>query len=183
MLTNLPEIIEKVKKGDQPAFRLIVEEYRQQAFSLAFRIVCDEEEARDIVQDSFVIIWEKIDTYKMNAKFSTWMLKIVANKAIDRLRRIKRHHMVKLDSVIGKIDALAMDTIDQQSENSELAEIIRWLSAGLPEKQQLVFIMRDIQGMESDEVQEILGMSETSVKSNLYHARISIREKLMKELK
>ena len=57
MLTDLDKIIERVKKGDQDAFRKLVEEYRQQAFSMAFRIICDEEEARDIVQDSFIKIF------------------------------------------------------------------------------------------------------------------------------
>ncbi len=97
MLTDLDEIITMVKNGDQAAFRKIVEEYRQQAFSMAFRIVCDEEEARDIVQESFIKIWQKIDTYDMSMKFSTWLYKIVANSAIDRMRQIKRHNLVNID--------------------------------------------------------------------------------------
>jgi len=183
MLTNLQEIIERVKKGDQAAFRKIVEEYRQQAFSMAFRITCDEEEARDVVQESFIKVWQKIGTYDMTQKFSTWLYKIVANSAIDRMRQIKRHNLVNLEKVINTIDQINLENTQMEVENKETARLIRWLAEGLPEKQQMVFILRDLQGVDSSEVQQILNMSETKVKSNLYHARISIREKLLKTLK
>ena len=183
MLTDLQEIIERVKKGDQAAFRKIVEEYRQQAFSMAFRILCDEEEARDVVQDSFIKIWQKIGTYDMTQKFSTWLYKIVANSAIDRMRQIKRHNLVNLDKVISQIDHLNFDDTQTEGDNKETARLIRWLAEGLPEKQMLVFILRDLEGIDSPEVRKILNMSETSVKSNLYHARIVIREKLLKAIK
>jgi len=183
MLTNPDKIIEKVKNGDQGAFRKIVEEYRKQAFSMAFRIVCDEEEARDIVQESFIKIWQKIGTYDMSMKFSTWLCKIVANSAIDRMRQIRRNNHVNLENVIGKIDHLNLENTQSEVDNKETASIIRWLAEGLPEKQQIVFILRDLEGIDSPEVCEILNMSENSVKSNLYHARIAIREKLLKELK
>ncbi len=183
MLTDFHEIIERVKNGDQAAFRLIVEEYQQMAFSMAFRIVCDEEEARDVVQDSFIKTWQKIDTYDMNQKFSSWLNKIVANTAIDRMRQIKRHNMISIEKVITQIDLPDPDNAQMKSDNEETARLISWMAEGLPEKQQLVFILRDLQGADSTEVQQILGMSESSVKSNLYHARRAIREKLLKALK
>jgi RNA polymerase sigma-70 factor (ECF subfamily) len=183
MLTDLQEIIERIKKGDQAAFRSIVEEYRQQAFSMAFRITCDEEDARDVVQDSFIKIWQKIETYDMTQKFSTWLYKIVANSAIDRMRQIKRHNLVKIENVMSAIDHINLDITQKEDDNKETARLIMWLAEGLPEKQKIVFILRDLQGVDSSEVQQILNMSETSVKSNLYHARIAIREKLLKATK
>jgi len=183
MLTDLQEIIERIKKGDQAAFRSIVEEYRQQAFSMAFRITCDEEDARDVVQDSFIKIWQKIETYDMTQKFSTWLYKIVANSAIDRMRQIKRHNLVKIENVMSTIDHINLDITQKEDDNKETARLIMWLAEGLPEKQKIVFILRDLQGVDSSEVQQILNMSETSVKSNLYHARIAIREKLLKATK
>jgi len=183
MLTDLQKIIERIKKGDQAAFRIIVDEYRQQAFSMAFRILCDEEEARDIVQLSFIKIWQMIGTYDITQKFSTWMYKIVTNSAIDRLRQIKRHTMVRLDKVITKIESQNLDSMQMEADNKETARLISWIAEGLPEKQKMVFILRDVQGIGSSEVQQILNLSETSVKSNLYHARRAIREKLIKEIK
>jgi RNA polymerase sigma-70 factor (ECF subfamily) len=183
MLTDLQDIIKRIKKGDQAAFRSIVEEYRQQAFSMAFRIVCNEEEARDVVQESFIKIWLKIETYDMTQQFSTWLYKIVANSAIDRMRQIKRHNLVNIEKVISKIDHLNLDITQMEDDNMETARLIRWIAEGLPEKQQMVFILRDLQGIDSPEVQQILNLSETTVKSNLYHARRAIREKLLNTIK
>jgi RNA polymerase sigma-70 factor (ECF subfamily) len=183
MLTDLQEIIEKVKKGDQAAFRKLVEAYQQQAFSMAFRILCDEEEARDIIQESFIKIWQKIDTYNMTMNFSGWLNKIVANSAIDRMRQIRKHNMVDVDKAIVKIDQLNHAITQTELDNKETANLIRWLAEGLPEKQKLVFILRDLEGIDSPDVMNILKMSETSVKSNLYHARIAIREKLIISIK
>lgn len=183
MLTDLDKIIEKVKQGDQAAFRPIVEEYQQMAFSMAFRIVCDDDEARDVVQESFIKIWQKIDTYQVSMKFSTWICKIVANSAIDRMRQIKRHNLVNIEKVVSKIDNRNQAITQDEIDNKETALLIRQLADGLPEKQQIVFILKDLEGIDSPEVGKILSMSETSVKSNLYHARTAIRERLLKELK
>lgn len=179
MLTDPDKIIEKVKNGDSAIFRKIVEEFRQPAFSLAFRILCNEEEARDVVQDSFIKTWQKIDTYEMNGKFSGWLFRIVANSAIDRVRQIRKVKTVNIDYVINHIDTTKLEDNQAVLENKEYAGLIKWLSEGLPEKQKLVFILRDIQGMGSTEVQQILNMPGTSVKSNLHHARITIRQKLL----
>jgi RNA polymerase sigma-70 factor (ECF subfamily) len=183
MLTDLEKIIEQVKNGDQAAFRKIVEEYRQLAFSLAFRIMCDEEEARDVVQESLIKAWQKIETYDIKRKFSSWLGRIVVNTAIDRMRQIKKHNLVSIDRVVALIERLDEGTDQARFENEDLGRMINWIAQGLPEKQKMVFILRDVQGSDSPEVQQILDMSETSVKSNLYHARMAIREKLIKVIK
>ncbi len=183
MLTEQRKIIEKVRNGDKDAFRKIVEEYRQHAFSVAFRIVCDEEEARDVVQDSFIKVWQKIGTYDMEQNFSSWLRRVIVNTAIDRLRQMRKIRLIRLEEVIPVIDRLNLASAETVLDNAENALFISWLAEGLPEKQRLVFVLRDLEGIESPEVCGILNMQETSVKSNLYHARLAIREKLQKATK
>jgi RNA polymerase sigma-70 factor (ECF subfamily) len=180
MLNHLPEIIERIRKGEHEAFRLVVEEYRQKAFSVAFRIICNEEEARDAVQESFIKVWEKLGQYDMNRNFDTWMVKIVVNTAIDRKRKLDRFHIVRFEQAEKQLEWPDPEVSQKATDNMELAQLINRLARGLPEKQRMVFILRDIQGMESQEVQQILDLSENSVKSNLYHARSFIREKLVR---
>jgi len=172
------DIIEQIKKGNQSAFRSLVEEYQQYAFTLAFRILCDEPEARDVVQESFIKIWQKIRSYDGKAKFTTWMYRIVTNTSIDKLRSMKRNRHINIDELTVQAESLIQADFSGQFENEELAEMITYFSEGLPEKQRLVFVMRDLQGMLSSEVQEILEMSESAIKSNLYHARREIRTRL-----
>ena len=181
MEQDLKEIIERSRQGDQPAFRKLVERYRHKAFSLAFRMTGDEEEARDVVQEAFIKIWKKLGIFDMDKNFSTWMYKIVMNSSIDRIRQIKKQRQVSLETVKPYLTNMEDDS-GRHLENQEIAALIRWSANGLPEKQKAVFILRELQGLESEEVEQILGIPETSVKSNLYHARQAIRERLRKAL-
>ena len=178
MQSDDKELIKRILAGSQTAFRQLVEKYQQYAFSLAFRILCHEEESKDTVQDSFVKIWKNINSYNDQHKFTTWMYKIVTNTAIDKLRSIKPELRIDLDKVSKHLDSFNNTNEEIQFENRELGQIINLVSEGLPEKQRLVFVLRDIQGFASDEVREILDLPENSIKSNLYHARKTIREKL-----
>jgi RNA polymerase sigma-70 factor (ECF subfamily) len=172
------EIIKRILAGSQAACRQLVEKYQQYAFSLAFRILCDEEEAKDTVQDSFVKIWRKINSFNDQYKFTTWMYKIVTNTALDKLRSANKNVHISLNNASKQLDLLNNTNAEMQTGNKEIGQVINLISEGLPEKQRLVFVLRDIQGFASTEVQEILDLPEDSIKSNLYHARKTIREKL-----
>ncbi|MCD4664412.1 MAG: RNA polymerase sigma factor [Bacteroidales bacterium] len=182
MQADTEKIIQQIKNGDQKAFRVLVENHQQYAFSLAFRILCDEDEAKDAVQESFIKIWRSIKNYDEKMKFTTWMYKIVTNTAIDRFRSIKRLNQVNIETVYEKLEKQNHHNPGVQLDNRETAQLIRIISETLPEKQKLVFVLRDLQGLDSCEVEDILNLPETSVKSNLYHARKVIREKLNKIL-
>ncbi|MBU2650641.1 MAG: RNA polymerase sigma factor [Bacteroidetes bacterium] len=172
------DIINEIKNGSQEAFRKLVEEQRQYAYNLAFRILCDEEEAKDSVQESFIKIWRKIGEYDTRMKLTTWMYRIVTNTAIDRFRSIRRANTMKIDDLGDKLQQMQEDSMELILDNKELGQIIRLLADKLPEKQRLVFAMRDLQEMSSEEVEAILEIDETQVKSNLYHARKAVKEKL-----
>ncbi len=178
MKENWQEIITRIIKGDQEAFREVVTSYQHQAFSLTFRILGNEEEAKDAVQEGFIKIWQNIKSYNPASQFTSWMYRIMANCAIDRFRKLRRQLEVPIEQVPESWFAGNRNEPNALMDNKEMALMISFLADKLPEKQQLVFILRDIQGMESAEVQVILGISETQVKSNLHHARRSIREKI-----
>lgn len=182
MQQDIANIIKEVKSGNKMAFRYLVEEHQQYAFNVAFRVVCNEEDAKDVVQESFIKIWKNIDSFNAKLKFTTWMYKIIINSAVDKLRSAKRAKMIHIDKVSEKLFCLEKHSQDVQIENRELGDMITLISDGLPEKQKLVFVLRDLQGFNSIEVQSILDMPETSVKSNLYNARQFVRKKLSKLL-
>lgn len=177
MSVDLNTIIRKVQQGDSAAFGRLVDRFQSYAFSLAFRILCDEDEAKDTVQESFLKIWEKRKTFDPSRKFTTWMYTIVTNAALDHLRVMKRRTFVKIEDVVGEI---GHDALNRQMDNQEMSKLIRLLSEELPEKQRLVFVLRDLQGLDSGETQEILNETDVFVKSNLYLARKMIKEKLNK---
>lgn len=175
-------IIKKAKKGDKDAFGQLVKHYQQYAFNLAFRIVCDEDDAKDIVQDSFIKIWKNMKDYLPKIKFTTWMYKIVSNTAIDHLRSNKKVLNVHLDDFQEKLMQYSIHSPETILNNKETGELIQLFADKLSKKQKLVFVLRDLQGLKSSEVEQILDLPETSVKSNLYLARKAIREKLQQIL-
>ena len=171
-------IINKARNGDKEAFGKLVMQHQQYAFNLAFRIVCNEDDARDIVQDSFIKIWKNMKLYLPKIKFTTWMYKIVSNTAIDHLRSNKKMDTVNIDDFYERLEQTNVNTPETLLNNKETGQLISLFADTLSEKQKLVFVLRDLQGLNSSEVEDILNLPETSVKSNLYHARKAIGEKL-----
>ena len=83
-------LIQKCKQDDVPAFRKLVEKYRNYAFAVSFRITANEEDAKDITQEAFIRIWKNLRNYREETKFTTWFYKIVVNLCFDRLRKRKK---------------------------------------------------------------------------------------------
>ncbi len=177
---SLEQIVARSKQGDAWAFRRLVESYQRYAFSLAFRIVCNEEDARDITQETFIRVWNRIGGYTGEAKFSSWLYKIVVNLAFDRLKGEKRRRRLFLALPVLPEDRVP-DTgtaLDDEIVNRDLAEKIRKIGEQLPLKQRMVFVLRDLQDLSVEEVAEILEMSPGSVKTNLCYARQRIAQRL-----
>jgi RNA polymerase sigma-70 factor (ECF subfamily) len=167
-------LIESCVKGDVRAFRILVEKLQTYAYTLAFRILLNDAEAKDAVQDSFIKVWIHLGNYNGKYLFTTWMYRIVVNTCIDRLKEVKRHSEIYSDCISDS------DNPEDSTINRELAKQIRQLSKGLPQKQRIIFVLNDLQGLSLDEASEVLNMPKGLVKSNLYYARKSIKEKLLK---
>ena len=182
MPENLQETIKCIRNGDHTAFKKLVEMYTQPAYRLAFRILGNEEEARDAVQESFIRIWQKIGSYDPSRDFTPWMYRIMVNTAADRLHAMRRHTLVPIDLVSEKLVVMQQRDTGNQADNVDLAILVQGFVGTLPEKQKIVFILRDIEGMSSEEVEAITELTADTVKSNLYHARKWVRERLLRIL-
>jgi RNA polymerase sigma-70 factor (ECF subfamily) len=186
IVSQLGEVEENVVTRSQcrdlAAFEQLVRTYQPYAFSLAMKFLCDEAEASDVVQDSFLRVWKNIDRYDPNQKFTTWLYKIVANLCVDRLRALKRSRSIFLSRDRDPVMEDLPDERDWETMRSheQLADIIRTLSGQLSRKQRLVFTLRDLQDLTVDEVAEITGLSIGSIKTNLHYARKSIRDVLVR---
>lgn len=186
IVSHLCEVEENVVTRSQcrdlAAFEQLVRKYQPYAFSLAMKFLCDEAEASDVVQDSFLRVWKNIDRYDPNQKFTTWLYKIVANLCVDRLRALKRSRSIFLSRDRDPVMEDLPDERDWETMRSheQLADIIRTLSGQLSRKQRLVFTLRDLQDLTVAEVAEITGLSIGSIKTNLHYARKSIRDVLVR---
>ncbi|MDP4277016.1 MAG: sigma-70 family RNA polymerase sigma factor [Bacteroidota bacterium] len=173
----LNELIERSRKHDEKAFRQIVEQHQQQVYSLAFRLLCNEEEAKDIVQETFIRIWLKLDDYDQTRKFTTWLYAIATNLCLDKLKHARRSTCYQAsDEELTKL--IDPEDIEKTVINSELCRLILALTNELTPKQRIVFTLRDLEELDVEEVSRITGLSASQIKSNLFLARQAIRKKI-----
>lgn len=177
---DVQDLICRSLEGDHLAFGEMVKMYQKYAFALAFRLLLNEEDAEDVVQESFLRVWRHLPKYDVNQKFTTWLYAIVTNLCHDHLRRLKVRSQNTLHEV--KEPEYARDSDCSQPEqdctNQMLKKRLSLLVADLSSTQRVVFILRDLQELTVKDVARILGISEGAVKSNLYYARKSLRERL-----
>ena len=172
------DIIRRCRNKDERAFKILVEMYLGYAYNLAFRLVTHEEDARDIVQEAFIRVWKHIKNYNSGILFTTWLYKIVINLSYDHLKAKKRKNHIELSKADEKSILVSGNPDTGRMENKDLIRKIRSFSKELTIKQRMVFILRDLQDLSVKEVSQILNISEGAVKTNLYLARLYIREKL-----
>ena len=177
------EVIEKCRNGSLHDFRRLVELISPFAFSVAFRILADEEQAKDIVQETMITLWKTIKKINSPGSFMTWLYRIVVNKCYDQLRRRKRNPEFTADE---KTWVLISNKITENPssgiEERETAQIINLLTDKLSPKQRAVFVLSDLEEMSNEEVSLITGMSRINVKANLHYARKRIGEMIAKHI-
>jgi len=173
---TLNELIERSKRNDGKAFRLLVEENRQMIYALAFRLLCNEEEARDAVQETFIKVWMNLKGFDTNRRFSTWVYAIAANLCYDKLKTNK--HFSKCLPAETLNEVLSNDDVEKKMIDTELGALIATLTDELTPKQKLVFTLRDLEDLPTEEIVQITGMTANQIKSNLFLARQALRTKL-----
>jgi RNA polymerase sigma-70 factor (ECF subfamily) len=179
MQTECPAIkLQQFLMGCPLAFEAIVDIYGKRIFALSFKLLRDEEDARDAAQETFIKIWNKRHTFHQTMKFSTWIYAIASHECYDRLRKQKVRNRSVHEEVCLKIPSHE----DQENDfiNKELAQLINAYTCNLTAKQRLVFTLRDIEGLEITEIVTITGLTPAKIKSNLYLARQTVRQMLEK---
>jgi len=176
---HLSELIGQCLRNEGGAFRRLVEEYQRYVFSLAFRVLHDEDDARDVVQETFVRVWKHLHAYDRQMRFTTWLYTITVNLAYDQLKSNtrKRRWILSSESVESPNSGGATEE-EKNIVNRDLATKIKELAGNLPPKQRMVFVLRDLQDLTVDEVAKVLSMSTSAVKTNLCYARRFIRAQM-----
>jgi len=177
------QLIEECKGGNFNNFRKLVELSSPFAYSVAFRMLGDEDQAKDVVQETLVTIWQKLKKIKTAEVYKTWMYRVVVNKCYDEMRRRKRNPEFVTDEQSWKLISNRISEGPSAAlENNETSRIIRILTEKLSPRQKAVFVLSELEGMSNDEISGITGISKSAVKANLYHARKTISQRVEKYL-
>ncbi len=177
-LTDL-EIIESVKKGNHSDFALLVDRYRNKAFSMLKRMLKNEMEAEEVLQDCFLKAFKSLQNFRLEAKFSTWFYRIVYNTALTKISGKKR----KIESEMSSIDDhlnLRSNYDYQVTEREDFSKFIHMLIEKLPAKYSSVINLFYLENMTCEEISEVMETSVTNIKVMLYRSRNALRDELMK---
>ena len=170
------ELVRLARRGDHAAFEGLVRRYSERAYRAAYRVVRDQSQAEDIVQEALIKAYRGLRRFESRSSFYTWLYRIVVNLALDRRRREKRAPTLEWDDTVAKqVDPRA---VPPSSEDPELAtrrhEVLGLVADGiqqLPDGQREVLLLREVEGLSYEEIASTMGISKGTVMSRLHYAR------------
>jgi RNA polymerase sigma-70 factor (ECF subfamily) len=179
-----PILVAAAKGGDISAFETLVGRYERKIFRLAQNITQNKEDAEDVMQEAFLKAYEHLGEFQGNSRFYTWLVRIAVNQALMKLRK-RRPNQVSLDEEVDTgEESMPREVEDwgpspeERYKQSELSGILSNTIAELEPSFRIVFQLRDIEEMSTEETAEALGLSIPAVKSRLLRARLKLRQKL-----
>jgi RNA polymerase sigma-70 factor (ECF subfamily) len=185
-------LIDRVKAGEYDAFDAIFRRHVAQVHRQVFRLIGNEGETEEVVQEVFLAVYEKIKTFRGDSAFSTWLYRLTMNVALTRLRKRKRSKEVCLDDYLPRFrdDGHHLvrpvfnwgDELDLRLEKKELHRLIQEALELLPPVNKTVIVQSDIEGLSNRDIGEALGLSIPAVKARLHRARLFLRGRLATSL-
>ena len=183
-------LVARVRQGDETAFDQLVGRYERKIFRLAKNITANQEDAEDVLQETFLKAYSHIDGFQGNSKFYTWLVRIAVNESLMKLRKRKSDRTVSLDEGVDTGEEVVVREIavwdgdpEQKYSQTEMREILDEAVTGLRPAFRSVFVLRDIEELSTEETANVLDLSVPAVKSRLLRARLQLREKLTRVFK
>jgi len=184
--TTDDQLIQEIKKGDKAAFAALVKRYEETVYRFSYKVCRDREKAEEALQDTFINVYRKLDTFDRKSKFSTWLYSIVTNNCLMKRRRRKMDELLEsLDEPRMHDDGSFVERIASWEETpadivmrKEFQGLMDKAILELPSDYRLVFVLRDLEGKNTEETAEILKISVEAAKSRLRRARAFLRGRL-----
>jgi RNA polymerase sigma-70 factor (ECF subfamily) len=179
---DITALLKKARSGDRQAFRAIVDGHQRPVYLLAYSVLRNREDALDVVQETFMRLYQKLSAYERDRNFQAWLLQIAKNLSIDFYRKHhSRRREMEIDKSVEELQ-LAADDCRSNPESSELRTVISRSLERLGERQRLIFVMKHFNGLEYREIAEVLGISVGTVKSLHFKAVRNLKNWLSPQL-
>lgn len=187
------QLVSRAQQGDLQAFETLTTRYEQRVYSLALRMLRQEQDAEDVTQQTFLSALENLKGFRGDASFSTWLLRIATHAALKIIRKRKGLPTVSLDAPSETAESEGQiphpeyiadwrDSPEELVRKNEIKSLLEEALNQLDEKHRLVFLLRDVEGLSIKETAEALSLTEANVKVRLLRARLQLRELLTQEL-
>ena len=179
------EIIQRVKQGDDTAFRLIIERYQQSIYQLSMRMVIDAFEAEDLTQVVFLQVYKNLDKFRTSGSFKAWIFTIARNTCLNEIRRRQRKQAFSLEQLSNETENGSYQISDPKTENAkqivlqdELVDILNKLLFEVPEKQRTALLLFQQERLTYEEISKVLGFSVGATKSLIFRAREHLKVRI-----
>jgi RNA polymerase sigma-70 factor, ECF subfamily len=178
MPSRLDDLVDAAREGDRRAFEALVRETSAETYTLALRLMGNEEDARDVAQEAYLRAFRSIGRFRGDAQFSTWLYRITANCAATALGRRNRHRHDELGDDLAMADEHPDHDPEAKADAGALRERLTGALAELPPRLRSVVVLRDVYDLPHGAIAAELGISETAAKVRLHRARRRLRERL-----
>ncbi|MBK7075505.1 MAG: sigma-70 family RNA polymerase sigma factor [Myxococcales bacterium] len=183
------ELVRRLRERDERAFRELVSEHRDRVYNLTYRMLGNRAEAEDVAQEVFITVFKTIDSFREEAKFSTWLYRVAVNHCKNRIKYLARRHDRSKDELDENAGAVAeagppgpMRRPDRAVEGAQMEVVLQEAINSLDEEHRAVVILREIEDLSIEEICEITGLPDGTVKSRLHRARLALRKKITRHL-
>jgi RNA polymerase sigma-70 factor (ECF subfamily) len=184
-------LVRRLRERDERAFRELITDYGDQIYNLLYRMTGNKDEAQDVAQEVFITVFKSIDQFRGEAKLSTWLYRVAANHCKNRIKYLARRHdkaRSDYDETAERISgggaaAVGAGHVSRPDDDLASRETERQVQAAIAELEEdhrLVVVLRDIEELSYEEIVQITGLPEGTVKSRLHRARLALKEKLEK---
>lgn len=173
------QLVAAARQGDKDAYGVLVERYQDRVFNTLLRVLGSREDARDVTQDALVQAYVKLDCFRGQAKFYTWLYRIAMNLALSLRRR--RRAVVSIDEMKEQVGDQPMDrhaAPEQGVLDKERAAMVRTALAELADEHRQVLVLREMEDCSYDSIAEILELPIGTVRSRLFRARLQLKDQL-----
>ena len=172
------ELLLRSQNGDQESFRRLVEMYTPRVYGLVRNLVRSQTEAEDVTQEVFFKVYRKLDTFRQDSAFYTWLYRVAVNAATDWLKKKRQDRAIQLDDFGAMSLADDADGPDQNVRTKDLRKEVRMAMGELPEKFRTILVLRELEGLQYEEISAVLQISKGTVESRIFRARAKLKIEL-----
>lgn len=183
-LVDEKKLIKQSISGDVESFEQLIRQYQRMAYNVAYRMMGNEEDAKDMTQEALVKVFKKLKSFRMDASFSTWLYRIVMNTCKDEMRK-KKMSTISIDQSIETEDSQVYFELEEKGLGpeekllqKETQNLVHSALQEIPEDNRMVLILRDIKNLTYDEISEVLNIPKGTVKSRINRGRLALKDVL-----
>ena len=184
-------LLRRLRDRDERAFRELLELHRDRVYNITFRMLGNRAEAEDVAQEVFISVFKTIDQFREESKFSTWLYRVAVNHCKNRIKYLARRHDKKREELDetshqanGAVHGVPVrdPQPDRALEGAQMERLLQEAIGNLDDDHRIVVVLRDIEDLSIEEICDITGLPDGTVKSRLHRARLALRKKLQRHV-